>query len=473
MNMAKDWVHDSAKQIRQHQSDIVVAVIIMVLGGAALYYQMLQINPQIITDRNLQDVWFESDLPRVFANLTDRSSDNSRLSVHPLFSLLTYPLTRGLGVVLRADLLTATRLLMALTSAVCLGTLFSLLRLIGCRRLDAALLTVLPLVSAAARFFLVVPETYGFGLLTILGAMVMAALAPTQTIASLWYVAMSALTMTITITNWMAGILATAVNFGWQQTRRITTDAFCVVVLLWGVQKMLFPSAAFFLGSREESKQILRAGSGGIWGTSQSFIFHTMVMPAIRVTDSGYSDTPALMHTQASWLGSGSIWGVGAVIVWAALLGLGLWALFTLKQQPRFRLFLGAPIAGQYLLHVVYGKETFLYSLHFLPLLITLVALSFLTRLRPIALILVSVLIISAGINNSLQYQKAMAFLQRDNFAEIVFQRPCTIVQSGQPLPSSTDPNRYIPKPDRLAQKNETPKPISSCAIDFLITSSR
>jgi hypothetical protein len=415
------------KSVRQHWPDILIAAILMVLVGLEIYHHMLQINPLIIANRQLQDVWFESDIPRVTANLTDRFSDNSRLSVHPLFSLLTFPFATLLRVGWRTDVVTAVRLLTAITAALCLGTLFGLLRLIGCRRLDAALLSVLALVSAAARFWLVVPETYGFGLLTILWAMVVVVLAQTRRVAPVWYVIMSALTLSMTITNWMVGMLATAVNCSWRQFRRITTDAFCLVVLLWGLQKMLFPSAAFFLGSREESKRVLLSGAGGFLGVSRSLIWHTMVMPAIKVLESGYADTPAIMHTQPSLPGSGSVWGIVAVGLWTALLGLGVWALFTLKQQGRWRFFLGVAIAGQFLLHLVYGKETFLYSLHFLPFLIALVALSLLTRMRLITLSLVGALIISAGINNAQQFQKAVAFLQRDNLAEFVFQQPCTM----------------------------------------------
>ncbi len=414
------------QQARQHWCDILIAALLMVFAGLELYHHMLQLNPAIIANRQIQDVWFESDLPRVFANLTDRSSDNTRLSVHPLFSLLTFPFTKILHVLLRTDLVTTARIIIAMTSAFCMGALFSLLRLIGCRRLDATLLVMLALVSAAGRFWLVSPETYVFGLFTILLAMILVVLAQKQVFSPLWYVIVSALTLSMTITNWMIGILATVINFGWRESRRITTDAFCLVVLLWGVQKMFFPSAAFFLGSREEGRRVLLSGSGGFLGVTQSFIFHTMVMPAIKILESGYSDTPAIMHTQPSLPGSGSIWGVVAVLLWAVLLGLGGWALFTLKEQGRFRLFLGGAIAGQYLLHLVYGKETFLYALHFLPLFIALVALSLLTRLRLLTLFLVGALIISAGINNAQQFQKTVAFLQRDNLAEFVFQRPCT-----------------------------------------------
>jgi hypothetical protein len=45
-----------------------------------------------------------------------------------------------------------------------------------------------------------------------------------------------------------------------------------------------------------------------------------------------------------------------------------------------------AGLAGQFALHAVYGIETFLYALHFQPLLVLLVAYGTRTRLRPLLL---------------------------------------------------------------------------------------
>ena len=73
--------------------------------------------------------------------------------------------------------------------------------------------------------------------------------------------------------------------------------------------------------------------------------------------------------------------GIVGVILWSLLLGLGLWALLSTKR-PRRSVWRLASLLGQLGLHTLYGDETFLYSLHFLPLLITVAALSTLTHLR-------------------------------------------------------------------------------------------
>jgi hypothetical protein len=119
---------------------------------------------------------------------------------------------------------------------------------------------------------------------------------------------------------------------------------------------------------------------------------------------------PGLL-VQFSSPGSASVWGAFAVVLWTALLGLGLWSFFTIKQHRKFRIVLGLTLLGQLALHLVYGEETFLYAIHFIIFFIPLVAFSTLTRSRPLALILAGMLALSAGVNNSLQLDKAIKFV--------------------------------------------------------------
>jgi hypothetical protein len=138
-----------------------------------------------------------------------------------------------------------------------------------------------------------------------------------------------------------------------------------------------------------------------------------MVMSALNmvINKSKSPDWPILV-TQTSTPGSGSIWGLVAVGLWTALLGLGLWGFFATKKYFKLRLVLGLFLLGQLFLHILYGSETFLYALHFIPLLITLATFSLLTPARLVALGLAGALIVCAGINNGLQFKQATDFLQ-------------------------------------------------------------
>jgi hypothetical protein len=396
-------------QAYQYWRDILLIVIIVAVAGFASYQGAQLISPIIFDENTITVKWFTADTMRVFANMTDRWSDHSRIKVHPLFSLIAFPPVYVLQTALGVEPITAVRMVMAAVASLWFAALFVLLRLMSCRQFDAALFSVLAATSAAAVFWFIVPETYPFGSLSILLALGFVATTQYRKFSSLWYVAISALTLSFTVTNWMAGILATAVNHPWKRSLQITVNAFCLVVLLWGLQKRLFPSVEFFLGDREERKYILLPDSGGPLHIIKSFVAHTMVMPAIRIVD-----RPGNWHgilTQLSLPGSASIWGTAAVVLWTTLLGLGLWALFSVKKQLKLRVVLGLTLLGQLALHVVYGDETFLYALHFAPLLIVLAALGTLTKARLLVLVLAGTLALSAGVNNSLQLNQAIDFL--------------------------------------------------------------
>lgn len=389
---------------RQYWRDVLTILILMILGGSLAYVGGKLIDP-VILDADTFDTWFHGDIPRVFQNMTDRGSNHNRIKVHPLFSLLAYSPVFFLHQFFNLDQIDAVRIVLSLVAALWLGTLFLLLRLIGCRRFDAILFCGLGISSAATIFWFTVPETYPFGSLSILLALCWVVLSQHRQLLPFGYVIISALTMSFTTTNWMVGLLATKVNHNWQHFWRITINTFCLVTVLWGVQKFIFPTAVFFLGDREEQDYLVRPGPNRLPEVLQSFLSHTMVMPEIKtVLQPG---NWIWMTTQLSLPGSGSIWGAIAVAIWLALFSLGVWAIVSLKQQTKLRFVLGLSLIGQLVLHAIYGGETFLYSLHFAPLFIVLVALSTLTKARRVALVLVSLLIVTAGINNSLLFQQA------------------------------------------------------------------
>ena len=398
-------------QVLQHWQDILFVSVLAAIAGFASYQGEQLINKAIF-DKQAGDVWLGADIARVFENMTQRKSDHHRIKVHPLFSLITFPAVHLLRTVLDLEPITAVRIIIAAVACLWISALFILLRVIGCRRFDATLFSVLAATSAAAMFWFVVPETYSFGSLSLLLGLCFVAIAQHRHLSHLWYTVISALTLSITTTNWMVGILATIVNHPRKRSLQITVNAFCLVVLLWSVQKFVFPSAVFFLGDREEQQYMLRPGTGGPLAVVKSFISHTMVMPSIKFVDILKQPNSPMMSIQASLPGSASLWGNVAVMLWISLLGLGLWGLFSVKNHLKLRIVLGLTLLGQLTIHMIYGEETFLYSLHFAPLLVVLAALSTLTSARPVALVLAGTLVLSAGVNNTLQLSKAIDFLQ-------------------------------------------------------------
>ena len=401
---------DTSDRIRrQYWQDILIIVVLAIATALALNYATGLINPVLYSQNN---IWFGADIKRVFDNMSDFGSNHQRTKVHPIFSLIAFPpvyLLKLAGL----ETIASVRATILAVAGLWIISLYILLRLIGIRRFDSVLFSILGATSAAVIFWFTVPETYSFGSLSIVLALCFAAIVEHRQVSQFWYVIVSALTLSFTTTNWLIGIIVTAVNHPWKRALQITVNAFSLIVLLWSVQKVIFKSAEFFLGDRTERQYVLLSSSGGPLQVLKSVIAHTMVMPALNMVINKYKspDWPILV-TQTSAPGSGSIWGLVAVGLWTALLGLGLWGFFATKKHFKLRLILGTFLLAQLFLHILYGSETFLYALHFIPLLILLAAFSLLTPARLVALGLAGALIVCAGINNGLQFKQATDFLQ-------------------------------------------------------------
>lgn len=387
------------------------AVFTMVVAVACLF--IARAIPSFLFQS--MDFWFEADTLREISNMTRVHDDHYRTSVHPLFSLLTfvpvYLVKHGLSVSpLRAVLLVGS-----LGGGLWGGTLFMLFRLLGCRRLDATVFTVLGLVSASALFWLPLPNSYSWGSLSIMLALVLLLYTEQRPLGASVYVAASALTLSFTVTNWMAGLLVSLARWPWKQAVQLSVNAFCLVVILWGLQKVIFPSAVFFIGHREETSFVNHPQAGGIANVASSMVFHSLVAPAVRfLKDDAYAQANAdafrlseRLTFQFSAPGSAGPLGLVAVGLWSALLLNGFWRMLTMDHHLRFRLVLGGMLAFEIVLHMLYGEETFVYSLNFMPLLLAVAVMGTFGPGRRLVTGMAGVLVLCVALNNWQQFQEA------------------------------------------------------------------
>ena len=401
--------------------DFLIAFVLAVAAAVGSLALSGRMSPDFF-DRAGWDTYFESDMPRIYSNMSDADSDHHRTSVHPLFSLLSYTPVRVITGLTGAAPLTAMRTVTAAVAAGWCAALFLLLRVLLERRVEAALFTLLTSASGAAVFWFAVPESYSFGSLTILAALLLVAVAEHRRVGTLWYILASAATLSITITNWMVGVFSAFVRQRWWKAIGVTVAALLIVSALWLVQKSVFPSAGSILDVGKETdfafgrhdrglRSVWRPGSAVV-----SFALHGAVVPEIREIPHPYNKArPGLpiMLTQGSLPGSGSAWGLAGAISWMGLLAIGLVGFFSCGQQKRFRLVLGLAILGQLLLHVVYGDETFLYSLHFQPLLVVLASFALFTRFGRVVIALTAVTIVCALVNNLSAFAFASNYFDR------------------------------------------------------------
>jgi len=123
-------------RVRLHWREGLFLLFLALAATLSSYYTSGRLDP-VILSRDTDSVWFESDVFRVYQDMTTRGGDHYRTSVHPLFPLLTYPPTYLLRRALHPDPFRAVRLVTALVAAVWILVLYGTLRLIGLRWLDA------------------------------------------------------------------------------------------------------------------------------------------------------------------------------------------------------------------------------------------------------------------------------------------------------------------------------------------------
>ena len=355
----------------------------------------------------VNDLWFDADVYRIYYVMTDRMSvENDRSTTHPLFAIIAYPTMQAMTSILGIGPPRALRLLVAISAALWIVCLYSTMRLIDCKKFDATVFSVLAASSSSSIFWFAIPETFAMGSISILVSLAFIAFTRFKNINLIWYVILNIFTLSITITNWIAGLTVTYIKLSFRKFMVTIALALTIALCLWLIQTVLFPSAHQLVSN--ESGYILMTQAGGVINSLQAILVHSMIAPALLLRNGlGIVSGELILSFQGATLGSGSVWGAIAVIPWIFLLCLGVRSFFIANIDPGFRLTLVIILIVQVLLHLIYGSEVFLYSLHFLPLIIIFASLTTLTRYRKVALVLALLLIPLAFMNNGAQFKKS------------------------------------------------------------------
>jgi len=346
-------------------------------------------------------------MPIVSDAMLHRWGDHARNAHHPLFALVTtvpaYGL-RALGVSEPSRL----AIIVGLSGAVWSATVFALLRLVTPTMVDACVFTLLAHVSAAAIFWLPTTETVVLGSASLLMPLVLLAADDRRRAADPWYVAASAASLSMTTTNWMAGLAATASVRRLRTAVQITANALVAVVVLWSVQKTLVPQAQFFIEAAEHSRFLFTEAAGGPIPRTRALLLHSMVMPDIQVAPE--RKWGRIMSVQHSSVGSSGLVGQAATLLWTAVLAVGLWSLSQRHVNRALRRTLVVTLVGQCVVYFCYGEETFLYSLYVVPLFIACAATATGTPHRGWVMPMVMVLIALLALNNARAFSAAADF---------------------------------------------------------------
>ncbi len=228
--------------------DWVLVVILALAAGLGTWTLAKRVPPAVTYGTHL-DVYFSADCGRVLANMRSRTdSDHHRTNVHPLFSIIMHPTYRAVALLAGANsdtepespkFISASYILSGIGAAIAMALFFLVLRVIGTPLPDSVVYCGLAASSAFALFWLTVPETYVWGLISILFALFISALGCLRPVRAIWYGIASLGTFAITTTNWSVGLLATWMRFTWRKALILTVAVAFVASGLSIAQKLL------------------------------------------------------------------------------------------------------------------------------------------------------------------------------------------------------------------------------------------
>src|SRR4051812_19230243 len=181
-------------------TDVFIAAVLALGVGLTIWSVQRSMDARFFTAPAGNDVWFEADVPTVADTVLHRWSTQSRNARHPLFPLLatgTAYALRAAGLGERAIL----ALLSSMAGAAWVTLFYATVRLVTGRRLDALIFTTLACATSSAMFFLIVPETYVLGSFTMLVPLALCAVDAERRWPEGWYVAASAVSLSVTSTN--------------------------------------------------------------------------------------------------------------------------------------------------------------------------------------------------------------------------------------------------------------------------------
>jgi hypothetical protein len=395
---------------RRNLVDLACAVAFALAGAAVSHWAFGQLDVGLYRKDGI-DIWFAADQPRTLANMELAGSDHYRTSVHPIFSILMYPLFH-LASVFGLDHIAAARALVVSAAALTAALFFYAMRSLGLPVVVAALFSAILISSATFLHWFAIVETYPFSALSIVIMLNALIWWPADRRAA--WVAASGFTLAVTVTNWMFGLAATYFRFPFSSFVRISSIALVLVAVLAIAQKLIFPTSALFFNPRKVASeyqwmQVTEEIKGtGHWtpvSNVSSFLLYGAVVPAPmikrideKVTIVQNQDAPVTDNTWA---------GIIATAAWVLLLTGGIWGALISQGKRPIAAALGVFLAGQLVLHLVYGSVTFLYAAHFFPALLALSAFGWFSPLRRLILVAGAAIVVLGGYSNLVQFKAA------------------------------------------------------------------
>lgn len=367
------------------------------------------------------DLWFDGDIPKFKFMMIDENFIGHYLtSDHPFMSLILFLPFNLLILLFKQTVIYTIQIFVAGVTVIFSILLFFLLLKNGHKFFDSVIFVLLGLVSASATFWLMVPEAFSLGALSVMAALCLVESESFSRHPLIKGILINLLSLSVTITNWVTGIIYTLLYARWYRAIKIFFATILSASLIWVAEKIIFPYAKYFLSySARTGDSFFSLSSGRAIEVFRSFFLHTMMMPNLSFLER--TENPQILSVQKSMLSYEGVLGYIGLIFWIILLVSGLiFTLVSLRKDKVSQVVL-ITLFSQLGLQMVFGRETFLYSMHYLPLLIFTSANSLKTRFR-IPILIISILTIVTGIiNNQNALNNAFAYISKVGlWAEII-----------------------------------------------------
>ena len=363
------------------------------------------------------DLWFDSDPGRTVANILSRFSFfENRSILHPLYALFVagpFSLLKEIGLSTNTE----TAIYVGAQSAVYAILAYVALRAFTLSRVDALLGVALLSSTSAAMYWIGFPEWVAFGAASVLVSVIwIAGPAALRNRATGFVQNLAA--GSIGLTSWAIGMLASLISdwpkpkFNWGQAFANTRDALACMAALYVVEYLVFPHTGPFLKIWDEAHVAAQGGEShrGIIQHAIQYFAQTLVAPSMSVHE-GVRNVPGwgvlIMQSQGHGVPLNAV-TIAILLLWAGLLGLGVYAAIRGAVRSSVALLVGGALAYFLVLHFLLGGEIFLFSLHFAPFLVFIAMWALRSRFAMIARVACIALTLGSAANNYPAFKSAV-----------------------------------------------------------------
>lgn len=380
--------------MNDHRAWRVAALVMLAILAGTLSWRWSQPISSALGEAKLRNgfSWFGEPL-RV-QRFVERELDQELLSIATPFEplIVRAPVRMWLRVIPGRDPLDVLRGFTALGAGLWAALVFAALSALGCRLIDAVLFTLIGIASAAAQLWFAVPSAKTFGSVSTLFAVLLVLSSETPRVGRGWPTTLAVMaSLGVRLVNGVFGVIAAGLMHGWRRGLQLVVNGVCVLLLLWPVQRILYPASG-------PSPALVSAAPARL----VTAIVDAAIVPvhSIVITDHAAMLRGGVGHSGIGLLG---------VAAWLGLLALGVSQI--VKGHRRLGMFLWVVLAARLLAGRWNGEPSFDAALDILPLLLIAGAAATLTPHRRTCRLLGVVVLAAMLVNQRTALDTAIALL--------------------------------------------------------------